>query len=88
MNKGRGGDNNGVDIVVTQDVAIIRRAIGDIIFFLFFGEDLFIDVCEPEDVRPVHVEDSVEMHAGNHTRAYYTDIRFVFHFAFLMAMKR
>ena len=88
MHKGRCGDNNGVDIVVPQDVAIIRRAVGDIIFFLFFGEDLFIDICEPEDVCPVRVKGSVEVEAGNHTCADYTDIWFAFHFAFLMAMKR
>ncbi len=55
MHKGRCGDNNGVDIVVPQYVAIIGGAIGDIIFFLFFGEDLFVEVGQPEDVCPVRV---------------------------------
>ena len=88
MNKERSGDNNGVDIVVPQNVAIICCAVWDIIFFEFFGEDPFINVCEPKDVRSFCIEKSVEMDTGNHTRAYYTYIRFVFHFAFLMAVKR
>ena len=44
MHKRRSGDNNGIDIVVSQDVTIIGCAVRDIILFEFFDEDFFIDV--------------------------------------------
>ena len=84
MRKGRRGDNDGIDVIIPQYVAIICGAVGDVVFFQIAGEDLLIGINQPENVCPAGLKDAIDVGAAHHTRADDAYVWFIFHFIVLI----